>query len=134
PKVYLIKNNRDEGDVSAHIMEIEHFLATANAGKLSVEKGRPASSHADVHIADVEYFMFDPNGLAVVDWKRLGLSDRQIRMIKNYEAKGGRFRKKEDLKKIYAISDADYARLSACIAIAVIDSPDPASLNRVSEG
>ncbi len=66
----------------------------------------------------VEYFDFDPNGLAVVDWKRLGLSERQISVIKNYEAKGGRFRQASDLQKIYSISDADYERLAPYIRIA----------------
>src|SRR5690606_16919999 len=64
-----------------------------------------------------EPFVFDPNGFPVSDWERLGLTEKQIRMIRNYEAKGGRFRKKEDFAKIYAISSADYARLAPYIRI-----------------
>ena len=65
----------------------------------------------------VTYFRFNPNGLAVEDWAKLGLSDKQIRVIKNYESKGGKFRKREDLQKIYSLTPADYARLMPYIEI-----------------
>lgn len=64
-----------------------------------------------------EYFLFDPNNLSKKSWKRLGLTDRQINVIKNFESKGGKFYKKEDLKKIYTISGQDYARLEPYIKI-----------------
>jgi competence protein ComEA len=50
-------------------------------------------------------------------WKSLGLNERQIKVIKNYESKGGKFFKKEDLKRIYSISATDYARLEPYIKI-----------------
>lgn len=63
------------------------------------------------------YYLFDPNNLPVAGWKKLGLSERQIRVIKNYEAKGGRFYKPEDLSKIYSISAGEYERLKPFIRI-----------------
>ena len=62
-------------------------------------------------------FGFNPNGLPPNKWRQLGLSDKQIATIKNYEAKGGHFYKPEDVKKIYAITAADYARLKPYISI-----------------
>ncbi|MFZ4861533.1 ComEA family DNA-binding protein [Sphingobacterium sp. Mn56C] len=56
-------------------------------------------------------FYFNPNNLPSAEWRRLGFSDAQIRVIKNYEAKGGRFRKKEDLAKVYSISASAYQRI-----------------------
>ncbi len=67
--------------------------------------------------AQAERFRFDPNNLPENDWRRLGLSDKQIRAIKNYESKGGKFRKKEDLKKMYCIRPELYASLEPYIAI-----------------
>ena len=64
-----------------------------------------------------DYFVFDPNDLAEKEWQKLGLSSRQIRVIKNYEAKGGRFYRKEDLKKIYSIPASQYGRLEPYIRI-----------------
>ncbi|HEY1054511.1 MAG TPA: helix-hairpin-helix domain-containing protein [Emticicia sp.] len=64
-----------------------------------------------------DYFAFDPNNLDVDEWKRLGLSESQIRVIKNYESKGGRFYHKEDVRKIYSISAAEYQKLEPFIKI-----------------
>lgn len=63
------------------------------------------------------YFSFNPNQLSAEQWKKLGLSGRQINVIKNYEAKGGKFYKKEDLQKIYSVTPADFARLEPYINI-----------------
>ena len=64
-----------------------------------------------------ELFVFDPNDLSKEKWKLLGLNDKQILNIKNYEKKGGNFYKNEDLKKIYTISDEDYKVLEPYIRI-----------------
>jgi competence protein ComEA len=64
-----------------------------------------------------ERFNFDPNNLPEEDWKRLGLSDKQIKVLKNYEAKGGKFRKKEDVKKMYCLQPELYASLEPYIVI-----------------
>ncbi|NGM61450.1 helix-hairpin-helix domain-containing protein [Sphingobacterium sp. SGG-5] len=60
---------------------------------------------------------FDPNNLAVEQWKDMGFSEKQIAVIKNYEAKGGKFYKKEDVAKIYSISNEEYARIEPYIVI-----------------
>lgn len=62
-------------------------------------------------------FPFNPNNLSVELWKRMGLMDKQIKSIKNFEAKGGKFRTKEDFKKMYAISADEYAILEPYITI-----------------
>lgn len=64
-----------------------------------------------------DYFVFDPNNLTIEKWRRLGLSEKQISNIKNYESKGGRFNKKEDLNKIYSLSDVEYKNLEPYIVI-----------------
>jgi competence protein ComEA len=73
------------------------------------------------HIEDTElrgtYFLFDPNQLPASEWRKLGLAERQIRVIKNYESKGGKFYKKEDLQKIYTISASQYSKLEPYIRI-----------------
>lgn len=62
-------------------------------------------------------FHFDPNGLPITDWVRLGLSEKQAQTIKRYEAKGGRFRTKEDLQKMFVITDHFYAEIEPYIQI-----------------
>jgi competence protein ComEA len=63
------------------------------------------------------YTDFDPNGLPAERWKQLGLSEKQIAVIKRFEAKGGHFYKKEDVQKMYVISPETYAKLEPYIQI-----------------
>lgn len=64
-----------------------------------------------------QLFSFDPNTLPAEGWQKLGLNQRTIRTIHNYRSKGGRFYKKEDLKKIWGLPDAFYNRVSNYIQI-----------------
>lgn len=64
-----------------------------------------------------EPFPFNPNELDDAGWKRLGLTDRQIKSIRNYQAKGGKFFKKEDLARLYALKPDDYSRIEPYIRI-----------------
>jgi len=49
------------------------------------------------------YFYFNPNTLSAEGWKKLGLSEKQTHIILNYVSKGGKFKEKEDLRKIYGL-------------------------------
>lgn len=64
-----------------------------------------------------ELFLFNPNGLPEADWVRLGLSPAQAKSVKNFENKGGVFRTKEDVKKLYVISQEKYNILEPYIVI-----------------
>jgi len=70
----------------------------------------------DKEKVSISYFDFDPNNLPDDQWKQLGLNGGQIRVINNYQSKGGKFRKKEDLKKIHVMEN-EYARLEPYIKI-----------------
>ncbi len=48
-------------------------------------------------------FYFDPNTASQKEWVSLGLTEKQARIILNYISKGGKFRKPEDLLKIYGL-------------------------------
>ncbi|MCE7925254.1 MAG: hypothetical protein DYG98_19535 [Haliscomenobacteraceae bacterium CHB4] len=64
-----------------------------------------------------ELFAFDPNTATESELLRLGLPQGTVRGVLNYRAKGGTFRKKEDFRKIYALKNEDYARLSPWIVV-----------------
>jgi competence protein ComEA len=66
----------------------------------------------------IELFPFDPNTLDEQGWRKLGVSERTIRTIRNYVTKGGQFRHAGDLQKIYGLKKADYERLMPYIRIA----------------
>lgn len=60
---------------------------------------------------------FDPNTFEVTDWQRLGLSEKQAQVIKNYQAKAGDFRSKEEVKKMFVISDELYTKIKSHILL-----------------
>jgi competence protein ComEA len=64
-----------------------------------------------------DLFKFNPNTISAGGWQRLGITEKQAAIIKNYTSKGGRFRKTEDLQKIYGLTKVDYARLAPFIII-----------------
>ena len=71
----------------------------------------------DAGFTEGQLFNFDPNTLPAEGWQNLGLNNRTIKTIINYRSKGGRFYKKEDLKKIWGLSPAFYDRVVNYIAI-----------------
>jgi DNA uptake protein ComE-like DNA-binding protein len=80
-----------------------------------------------------DYFEFDPNTINHEQWKQLGISQKQSRVIAKYLKTGASFRAKEDLKKIYVISDEDYTRLAPFIVIPESDEKvaDPPMENKL---
>ncbi len=62
-------------------------------------------------------FYFDPNTLDAAGWKRLGIRDKTISTIQNYLSKGGKFKKPEDIGKIYGLFKDDYERLLPYVQI-----------------
>ena len=65
---------------------------------------------------------FDPNKADANMLKKLGLSQKQVNQIIGYRNAGGIFKKKNDFKKIYSISDVDYALLEKYILLPSVDS------------
>lgn len=108
PKVY---------SYSDFIKEVEEFRASAIPKEYPKYNYGRSYTETKAEVFSGELFSFNPNNLSASDWKRLGLNDKQIKVVKNYESKGGKFYRKEDLKKIYSIKPADYARLESFIDI-----------------
>ena len=60
---------------------------------------------------------FDPNTADSITLRQLGLRPWQIRNLLKYRAANGRFRKKEDFRKLYGLTDSAYAALEPFITI-----------------
>lgn len=98
---------------------------TRLGGYAAPAAGAPAAARRPA-----ESFPFDPNTVHLEDLQRLGLSPRQAESIENYRMKGGKFRRKEDFRKMYVVSDSLYARLEPYIEIQKLElnAADSASL------
>ena len=131
--------SKERTDFSAFEKEIAQFEAEQKQNSDSAEIRNYFGTSNTPTTESAERFPFDPNNLPEEDWKRLGLSEKQIKVIKNYESKGGKFRNKEDVKRMYVISPKIYASLEAYIQIPADTSSRsiskaPLSLNNRTKG
>lgn len=62
-------------------------------------------------------FYFDPNTLDSTGFRRLGLPEQTTRMLLNWRSKGKKFYRKEDLKPLRNLTEAEYLRLAPFIQI-----------------
>jgi len=62
-------------------------------------------------LAASTFFAFDPNEISEADFQRLGFSKNLSTRITHYRQKGGKFRVKADLLRIYGMDSALYAQL-----------------------
>ncbi|MRR18953.1 hypothetical protein EG827_02045 [bacterium] len=75
-----------------------------------------SANNEDANPAPV-LFTFDPNTVSYSDLLRLGLTERQAGTLINYRGSGARFRRPEDLARVYGIDSRAAARLGPYIII-----------------
>lgn len=75
------------------------------------------SDYADNKAKPYKHFNFDPNTATVDQLETLGLPKFIAERIEKYRSKGGKFRKKEDLAKIYGLYPETYERLEPYITL-----------------
>lgn len=114
PYFYPLFVKDDKYDFESFRTDAERFRASLARKEGTQTKER---RHPEFRLPKPVYFEFDPNGLSDQHWLQLGLSVKQIKVIRNYELKGGRFFKKEDLKRIYSISPEQYKLLEPYVRI-----------------
>ncbi len=99
--------------------EIAEFLKVEEAFTKTDQRSFDFSNpEKEIVRRSITPFRFDPNSLDKNGWVKLGFSEKQATGILKYTGKGGRFRKKEDLKKLYVISEETYKLLEPYIEIA----------------
>ncbi len=62
---------------------------------------------------------FDPNKIPASQWQSYGVSKKVASSIRKYIDKGGRFRKNEDVKKVYNFKEEWYNRLAPYMIIEI---------------
>jgi competence ComEA-like helix-hairpin-helix protein len=131
PSFYpLIFPFKGETDFSAFQSEIAHVIPESDSLTAQEEV---AGLRGDEQAVSIELFPFDPNTAGKEDFIRLGLTPRLAQTLLNYRSKGGKFYKKEDLKKIYTLREEDYARLEPFIRIAGNTGKDKSSAQFADE-
>ena len=109
-------------DISVFAEEIARFRRAIDSVYLAKDLTESTSFSTTLQPTS-DLFYFDPNKASDKDWEKLGLNERQIRNIRNYQASGGNFRRKEDLQKLYTISSTQYQLLEPYIRFAANTPP-----------
>jgi competence ComEA-like helix-hairpin-helix protein len=115
-------------EYNAHQPDFTEFETAVNTFYSAQNKQQEISSINDSIVASntenkhIEYFLINPNTPSNQDFLKLGLSEKQLKNIRNYLDKAGAFRFKEDFGKLYAIGDSLFTILNP-----YIDLPDKES-------
>lgn len=80
--------------------------------------GVGGDQHLSEQYHEAKPFPFDPNTVSVAGWQQLGLPRWMAERIDKYRSKGGQFRKKEDLLRIYDFPPEAYEQLEPYIQLA----------------
>ena len=99
-------------DASLH--NLDSLLALRQA---AIEMQQQQQAEKPQEVVELHPFPFNPNTITEEEWRQIGLTDRQIRNIMNYKAKGGKFYSKNDLGKLYTISEEEFAQLEPFIVL-----------------
>ncbi|MFZ6052719.1 helix-hairpin-helix domain-containing protein [Halocola ammonii] len=96
---------------SALYEKLESFIL------LPDEKERKPQWESESEKVVFEPFEFDPNGLPVEKWMKLGLTRKQAETIKRYEASGGSFETKRDVLNLWQVDEDLYEKLKPYILL-----------------
>ena len=108
--------------------KLDSMVASMKTQGLTIEKnrypdrpGREDRHGNETHTAErfhePNLAPFDPNTISVAGWQNLGLPRWMAERIDKYRSKGGVFRKKEDLRRIYDFPPDVYAQLEPYITL-----------------
>ncbi len=89
---------------------LEKYLRFWRPAEADVATERPAETAG-------ELFYFDPNTASVETLIRLGVPSRVAHTLQRYRERGGRFRRAEDLAKIYTMPEEVFERLRPYVRI-----------------
>ncbi|ERI84709.1 hypothetical protein HMPREF1981_02185 [Bacteroides pyogenes F0041] len=95
--------------------EYTQFLSSLEEANPPGDRNRTSRSFSK---SEAELFPFDPNTADSAAFVRLGLPAWMARNILRYRSKQGKFRRPEDFRKIYGLTDLQYRTLLPYIHIA----------------
>ncbi|MBX2842297.1 MAG: helix-hairpin-helix domain-containing protein [Flammeovirgaceae bacterium] len=111
----LMENSSDNWDNDIEKLNIlaaqlePQLIAKKEKSTVKYHKYKPAIAK------DIKYFSFNPNTIGLTDWENFGIATYLGKRILKYVEKGGSFKIKSDLKKIYGFPEAKYMLLEPYI-------------------
>ncbi|MDX9695690.1 MAG: helix-hairpin-helix domain-containing protein [Bacteroidales bacterium] len=99
------------------LAELSRFEESLKLKEIHPEKDYSTKQTTEEWKAPHAPFLFDPNSSDKQELQNLGFTEKQISTIIKYRDKGGKFKNKQDLLKIYGISRNQYNFLEPYIQI-----------------
>jgi competence protein ComEA len=93
---------------------LEDLIAEIEKAKHTKTK---TSDSSGFKLERATFFMFDPNTASLSDLRKLGIQKYLAERIIKYRDKGGKFRIKSDLKKIYGVTEDQFQKLQSFIQL-----------------
>ena len=118
--IHLLKPD-ESIDFSEYEQKIDEFEKSLKQQNNQFNDTSALLSNADTVNVPDSLFKFDPNTATDTIFLMLGVKSKQIKTIRNYLSKGGKFYKPEGFKKIYGISPTLYDKLEPYIEIAQLE-------------
>ena len=103
-------SEQDKGNMSFNSSPNSKLTSSSPNSKLS-------TLNSQLSTVNCQLFKFDPNTATESQLLSLGLSQREVRNILKYRARGGRYRVKEDFARVYGLTLEKYRQLEPYIAI-----------------
>lgn len=123
PRIY--RNYFMDTPLDVQIASLDMGEEKTNEPNYQVNSNKQTDSEKD-NISEEKSFSynipvekFNPNTYGFEDWKAIGFSKKQVQTILNYRKSLGKFKVKDDVKKLFVVDDELYAQLYD-----VIDLPD----------
>jgi DNA uptake protein ComE-like DNA-binding protein len=100
-------------------VKLDSLIAGLEMHQSVAEKRRahPSNGYRPYHRPEPRLFAFDPNTIGALEWQQLGLQRYLAERIMKYRSKGGKFRVKKDLLKIFDFPAERYAALKSYILL-----------------
>lgn len=120
PKFISTTNSPDIKDSASIASEIRSLISDSGNIKNDLSYNTFKSPDDSINIREYNpttLFLFDPNSISINEWEQLGVKKHVALTIKKYLSKGGKFRRPEDLFKIYTLDKAVASRLIPYVRI-----------------
>lgn len=119
PALLKLVINHNTPDLNANTQQLDSLVALMEEKVISTKKATIESKET----GKIKLVRFNPNEITYEEMLSLGLSSGIARRVTNYRSKGGRFKVKEDFKKIYGLSEKQFTSLKDYIDLPVAPSP-----------
>lgn len=108
---------------AAATAECEAFIASVQEKEQKrANKSQKYAGYYREEVPVVSLTSFNPNEADSITLRKLGLPGWMARNILHYRSRGGRFRKAEDFRKVYGLTEEQYRTLRPYIEIAPEDT------------